>query len=345
MRSLPVVLALLAIAPPASLVASPILQIQLSTKSYDISKSNLLTQLEVNIDMVTNAAPYPPQRFDKSLLITFPVLSSDVSKLYCVPQVLGDFVIWPYKVRGPLPSSLIELEVKQVSDVVRNVIESGKNGLMTLVISKRWQAASDLYEDVSDVLLVCELQKIRTTPSIFLQEFTFRDDVLESFEKIAEKRGYREGATPKEFLDLYEGAVLDGVRGWRGDAEMDQALARLFAFIDRWRGFAYWQYLTDNSQSPTFYARTFGEDKMFLSEETKRKFFKEWKTIEEQLGESEVLREVRATAAGAKAPDKKAAFDSIANYMSGSVDIASLKFLDFEKVVDDLKASHKVNRQ
>ena len=42
---------------------------------------------------------------------------------------------------------------------------------------------------------------------------------------------------PREFLNLYETAILDGVQGWRGDTDMDQSLARLFVFIDRWRSF------------------------------------------------------------------------------------------------------------
>jgi len=155
------------------------------------------------------------------------------------------------------------------------------------------------------MLLECEIQKIKITPDIFLQEFAFRDDLLEKFERIAERRGYREGSMPPEFVDLYEEAVLDGVRGWRGDDDVDQALARLFVFIDRWRGFAYSEYLRANDRSPTFYARTFGDDTMFLSNEAKYKFFKDWSTIERYLREAEVLKEVRATAAEAKTPEEK----------------------------------------
>jgi hypothetical protein len=343
MRSLNMVLALLALLPKAGL-GEPILQIQLNTRSYEVS-SDLLAEWEVKIDIISNSTTYPPRRFDeRSLLITFPVLSSSVSSLICVPQVLDDFAIWPNRLRGPLQSSRIQLEVKRVSDVVRAAVENGKNGLTGLVIGKRWQEASELYEDVSEMLLACELHKVVTTPNVFLQEFAFRDDVLDGFERIAEKRGYREGAAPKEFLDLYEETVFDGVRGWKGDVQTDQALARLFVFIDRWRGFAYSQYLAEDSQSPTFYTRTLDDDKMFLSPEAKHRFLKAWKTIAEQLRENEVLKELQA-AATKSADDKKAAFDRMVNYINGTVDTTNLKFLDVEKVADDLKATHKANRQ
>jgi hypothetical protein len=328
-----------------TLAASPILQIQLSSKSYDISKSRLVSELQVNIDVLTNGASLPPRRFDKSLLITFPVSSADVSDVYCVPQILDDFVVWPYKIRGPLQSNLLELEIKQVSDVVRNVIESGATDLTSLLVAQRWKDAKDLYNDVSDILLICELRKINTSPSIFLQEFAFRDDVLEIFDQIAQKRGYRAGEAPQGFLDLCETAVLDGIRGWKGDVDENQALARLFVFIDRWRGFAYSQYLKETSLAPTFYKRTLAEDNIFVSSEAKVKFFADWNTIETQLRDAQVLHEVQATAAHAKNPEDQSAFDSFTNYINGRTELKTVKFLEIEKIADDLKTSHKVNRQ
>jgi hypothetical protein len=104
---------------------------------------------------------------------------------------------------------------------------------------------------------------------------------LENFEKITHARGYQESdpETPKEFLGLYEKALLDSVRDWKTDVEEDQQLPRLFVFIDRWRGFAYSQYLSEDSTSMTFYQRTFGDDNSFLSPQLKKKFLDQWKTI------------------------------------------------------------------
>ena len=191
-----VLVATIAIAVGASRGEPPILQIQLSSRSYDISKFDLLTEWKVKIDMVTQGAHYAPQQFNTSLLVTFPVSSSDVSRLYCDPPVLGNLIIWPYEMQGPLQSSLIELEVKQVSDVVRHVIESSRDGLANLVVKRSGWKQEAMYDEVSKMLIVCEIRKIKTSPSIFLQEFTFRDDALEICQRIADSLVTTEARCP-----------------------------------------------------------------------------------------------------------------------------------------------------
>jgi hypothetical protein len=153
-------------------------------KGYDsdIKKSGLLDEWKVKIELENGALPVDAQPFNKSsLLITFPVSPAKIIKLYCVPEFLGDFLIWPHQVTAPLQSSLVELEVKRVSDFLRIFVESDKQGITSMLVRNRWKEASDIYEDVTNMLLDAKLQKIVTAASIYFEGFIFRDDILENF--------------------------------------------------------------------------------------------------------------------------------------------------------------------
>jgi len=348
MKSLSGIIALFILLTQPSIAIDSI-HIVLSPTGYEsaIKKAGLLDQLKVYITLANTLTPPAPQSFrDSDYLVIFSVSTDNLIKILCAPDVSGDFLIQPEEFTAPFPQNPIKFRVTLIADYLRTGVENEKKGMVSLLHNQQWAAARNLYNEVTRVLDEAETLATPSKPSIFFQEFTFRDDILQSLEDVANEHGYQEGdsATPKEFLDLYVQTLFDGIRTWKRGTDQDQQLPRLFVLLDRWRTFAYFTYLAADSSTRTFYRCTLGAGDCFRSDEAKKKFKLQWNTIANYLQDATVFQEIRATHIGVTESDTQEAINKVIAYLQDTSGTPDLHLLDIEKTIDYLKASHKVQR-